>query len=75
MTSGRVVCRNPDQVLMRERVLAHVCGFDFDPGSNVVDMSVRYLWRKLGADRFEAVRGTGCRLRPWRGGWWPEVAP
>ncbi len=57
-------CRNPDQVLTREQLLAHVWGFDFDPGSNVVDVYVRYLRRKLGADRFETVRGTGYRLRP-----------
>ncbi|TMR27174.1 response regulator transcription factor [Actinomadura geliboluensis] len=61
---AEMFCRNPDQVLTREQLLAHVWGFDFDPGSNVVDVYVRYLRRKLGADRFETVRGTGYRLRP-----------
>ncbi|MFC6883204.1 MULTISPECIES: response regulator transcription factor [Actinomadura] len=56
-------CRHPDQVLTREQLLGHVWGLDFDPGSNVVDVYVRYLRRKLGADRFETVRGAGYRLR------------
>lgn len=37
-------------------------GYDFDPGSNVVDVNVRSLRRKLGAQRFETVRGMGYRL-------------
>lgn len=54
--------RNPGQVLSREQLLSHVWGYDFDPGSNVVDVYVRYLRRKLGAGRFETVRGMGYRL-------------
>jgi DNA-binding response OmpR family regulator len=54
--------RNPDQVLSREQLLSRVWGYDFDPGSNVVDVYVRYLRRKLGTDRFETVRGVGYRL-------------
>lgn len=54
--------RNPDQVLSREQLLSHVWGYDFDPGSNVVDVYVRYLRRKIGADRIETVRGMGYRL-------------
>jgi two-component system, OmpR family, copper resistance phosphate regulon response regulator CusR len=54
--------RNPQQVLSREQLLSRVWGFDFDPGSNVVDVYVRYLRRKLGADHFETVRGVGYRL-------------
>ena len=42
--------RHPDQVLSREQLLAHVWGYDFDPGSNVVEVYVGYLRRKLGAD-------------------------
>jgi DNA-binding response OmpR family regulator len=56
--------RHPGQVLSREQLLSHVWGYDFDPGSNVVDVYVGYLRRKLGADRFETVRGMGYRLRP-----------
>lgn len=54
--------RNPGQVLSREQLLSRVWGYDFDPGSNVVDVYVRYLRRKLGADRLETVRGMGYRL-------------
>ena len=55
--------RHPDQVLSREQLLSQVWGFDFDPGSNVVDVYVRYLRRKLGEHRIETVRGMGYRLR------------
>ncbi|MBU1251499.1 MAG: response regulator transcription factor [Actinobacteria bacterium] len=56
--------RHPDQVLSREQLLSRVWGFDFDPGSNVVDVYVRYLRAKIGADRIETVRGMGYRLAP-----------
>jgi len=55
--------RHPGQVLAREQLLSHVWGYDFDPGSNVVDVYVRYLRRKIGADRIETVRGAGYRFR------------
>lgn len=55
-------CRHPDQVLSREQLLSQVWGFDFDPGSNVVEVYVRYLRRKIGSDRIETVRGMGYRL-------------
>jgi DNA-binding response OmpR family regulator len=56
--------RHVGQVLSREQLLSHVWGYDFDPGSNVVDVYVGYLRRKLGSERFETVRGMGYRLRP-----------
>jgi two-component system copper resistance phosphate regulon response regulator CusR len=55
--------RHPDHVLSREQLLSHVWGYDFDPGSNVVDVYVRYLRRKVGGDAIETVRGMGYRLR------------
>jgi two-component system copper resistance phosphate regulon response regulator CusR len=54
--------RHPDQVLSREQLLSHVWGYDFDPESNVVDVYVRYLRRKLGDGLIETVRGMGYRL-------------
>lgn len=54
--------KHPEQVLSREQLLSRVWGFDFDPGSNVVDVYVRYLRAKIGADRIETVRGMGYRL-------------
>lgn len=54
--------RNPGLVLSREQLLSRVWGYDFDPGSNVVDVYVRYLRNKLGGQRFETVRGVGYRL-------------
>lgn len=50
------------QVLSREQLLSRVWGLDFDPGSNVVDVYVRYLRGKIGAERIETVRGMGYRL-------------
>ncbi|MFV2179402.1 response regulator transcription factor [Actinomadura sp. LOL_016] len=61
---AEVFCRHPDQVLTREQLLSQVWGFDFDPGSNIVDVYIRYLRRKLGSARIETVRGVGYRLRP-----------
>ena len=53
--------RNPGRVLSRELLLSRVWGMDFDPGSNVVDVYVRYLRGKLGADHIVTVRGAGYR--------------
>jgi len=55
--------RHSDQVLSKEQLLSHVWGYDFDPGSNVVEVYVGYLRRKLGGDLIETVRGMGYRLR------------
>ena len=53
--------RHPGQVLSREVLLSRVWGLDFDPGSNVVDVYVRYLRGKLGVDHIVTVRGAGYR--------------
>ena len=61
---AEVFCRHPDQVLSREQLLSQVWGFDFDPGSNVVDVYIRYLRRKLGPNRIQTIRGMGYRMLP-----------
>ena len=59
--------RHPGQVLTRQQLLDSVWGINFDPGTNVVDVYVGYLRRKL--DRpgepsvIETVRGAGYRVR------------
>ena len=59
---AEVFFRHPGQVLSREQLLSHVWGYDFDPGSNIVDVYVGYLRKKLGKDRLTALRGMGYRL-------------
>ena len=58
--------RHPDQVLSREQILNAVWGFDFDPGTKVLEVYIGYLRRKLcehgGDDPIETVRGAGYRL-------------
>ena len=53
--------RSPGRVLSREQLLSRVWGMDFDPGSNVVDVYVRYLRGKLGVHHIITVRGAGYR--------------
>ncbi|HUH07973.1 MAG TPA: response regulator transcription factor [Egibacteraceae bacterium] len=57
-----VLIRHPGQVLSREQLLSHVWGYDYDPGSNVVDVYIGYLRRKLGAGAITTVRGMGYRF-------------
>ena len=58
--------RHPGQVLSREQILSAVWGYDFDPGTNVVEVYVGYLRRKLAASggpaRIETLRSVGYRL-------------
>lgn len=58
--------RHPNHVLSRTRILSEVWEYDFDPGSNVVDVYVGYLRRKLNMPGLEpmvkTVRGAGYRL-------------
>lgn len=50
------------EVCSRQRLLAEVWGYSFDPGSNVVDVCVGRLRAKLGADVIETVRNVGYRF-------------
>jgi len=60
--------RHPRQVLTRAQILQQVWGFDFDPGSNTLEVYVGYLRRKLedgGSPRLlQTVRGVGYVLKP-----------
>jgi DNA-binding response OmpR family regulator len=59
---AEVFFRHSGQVLSREQLLSHVWGYDFDPHSNIVDVYVGYLRKKLGSERVSSVRGMGYRL-------------
>jgi DNA-binding response OmpR family regulator len=50
------------RVLAREQLLSRVWGYDYDPGSNIVDVYIGYLRKKLGPGLIETVRGMGYRL-------------
>jgi DNA-binding response OmpR family regulator len=58
--------RHPDQVLSRSQILNAVWGYDYDPGTNVLEVYIGYLRRKLlspdGAVPIETVRAVGYRL-------------
>ena len=55
--------RHAGQVLSRGQLLSNVWGYSFDPTSNVVDVYVNSLRKKLGGDVIETVRGAGYRLQ------------
>ena len=52
--------RHPDQVLSREQILNAVWGFDFDPGTKVLEVYIGYLRRKLGDGRRRRTRSRPC---------------
>lgn len=63
----RHLARNANRVLSRDQLLANVWGMDFGTSSNLVDMYVSYLRKKLDAGRepmLQTVRGAGYVLRP-----------
>lgn len=62
-TLAETFFRHPGQVLSRQQLLDRVWGYDYDPGSNIVDVYVGYLRKKLGGELIETVRGMGYRLR------------
>ena len=62
--------RHPANVLSREQILSAVWGYSHDPGTNIVEVYVSYLRRKLGRPGSPApiltVRSVGYRLAPTR---------
>ena len=65
--------RSPGRVFTRTQILEHVWGYDFNPSTNVVDVAIQRLRKKLdpvaAAHWIESVRGVGYRFRP------PEAGP
>ena len=61
-TLAELFLRYPGQVLSREQLLSHVWGYDYSPGSNIVDVYVGYLRKKLGKGLIKTVRGIGYCL-------------
>ena len=59
--------RNPERVLSRTMILDHVWDYDFDPETNVIDVYVNYLRKKIDSDRpvklIHTVRGAGYVLK------------
>ncbi|MBW4634616.1 MAG: response regulator transcription factor [Iphinoe sp. HA4291-MV1] len=60
---AEVFLRHPMQVMSREQLLNRIWGYDYDPGSNIVDVYIGHLRKKLGSDRIQTIRGIGYRLR------------
>jgi len=64
--------RSPNIILTRGQLLEHVWGYDFDPCTNVVDVCIKRIRRKIASlahagkmvGAIESVRGTGYRLTP-----------
>jgi two-component system, OmpR family, response regulator QseB len=54
--------KNPGFAISREQLLKEVWGYDYDPGTNIVDVYVGYLRKKMGSELIETVRGVGYRL-------------
>jgi DNA-binding response OmpR family regulator len=61
----RYLAEHAGEAVSRERLLSEVWGYAFDPGSNVVDVCVRRIRRRLGDDSpIETVRNVGYRIAP-----------
>jgi two-component system copper resistance phosphate regulon response regulator CusR len=56
------LARHAGEVISREQLLAEVWGYHFDPHSNVVDVCIRRLRKKLGVESIETVRNVGYRV-------------
>jgi DNA-binding response OmpR family regulator len=58
----RELAEHVGESVSKGRLLASVWGYDFDPGSNVVDVCVRRIRSKLGFELIKTVRGEGYQL-------------
>jgi DNA-binding response OmpR family regulator len=63
--------RSPGHVRTRTQILEHVWGYDFDPGSNLVDVYIQRVRKKIdtggGPSLIETVRGVGYKMRTGEG--------
>jgi two-component system OmpR family response regulator len=57
------LAHHAERVVSRSELLDHVYGRDLDPDSNVIDVLLTRVRRKIGAERIETLRGRGFRLR------------
>lgn len=57
-----IFIRHRGQVMSREQLLDQVWGYDYDPGSNIVDVYVGYLRKKLDSEAIATVRGIGYQF-------------
>ena len=59
--------RSPGRVLTRTQILEHIWGYDFNPNTNVVDVCIQRIRKKIepirGTGWIESVRGVGYRFR------------
>lgn len=55
--------RHPNQAMSRDQLLNYVWGYDYDSSSNIVDVYIGYLRKKLGKNLIETIRGVGYLLR------------
>lgn len=58
-----MLVRRCGEAISREELLNHVWGYDYEPNSNIVDVYIGYLRKKLGNKYIETVRGFGYRLQ------------
>lgn len=60
--------RSPGRVFTRTQILEHVWGYDFDPSTNLVDVCIQRIRKKIGVDDdgnspIESIRGVGYRFK------------
>jgi DNA-binding response OmpR family regulator len=59
--------RSPGRVFTRTQILEHVWGFDFDPNTNLIDVHIQRLRKKISPDDkeqlIETIRGIGYRFK------------
>ena len=60
-----LLLRRQGEIVSRPEILREVFGYEFDPGTNVIDVHLAHLRRKLAGSKvkLETVRGTGFRMR------------